>query len=459
LAGIGFELRKLLRRESLLGILRAYGYAGLISSGPWVLSILGVMLVGILSVGIVLPAYRVQQFLVSITYIMCASLVLTGLLQLMFTRFVADRLFQRKRDLVMPNLLGVLTLTTLVSGGLGAAVMIFLFGAEVGVAYRVLMVGCFVTVCDVWMLVVLMSGLKNYRQVLGIFVAGYGVSVLGCLVLRRSSMEGLLAGFLLGQVVLFALMLAALVRDYPPARALVAYGFLSRKQSFYSLMFTGFFYNLGIWADKLLFWFNPDTSEHVIGPLRSSVIYDLPIFLAYLSIVPGMAVFLVRVETDFAEQYDLYYNAVREGDTLPHIEHLRHGMTFFIRQGIYEIFKVQGLTMLVLLLAGERLLKLIGISPLYLQLLYVDLVAVGVQVLLLAILNVLFYLDQRAVALALTILFTVLNVGFTLITFALGPAFYGYGFAAATAITSFAGIMILSRLFGRLEYETFMLQR
>jgi uncharacterized membrane protein len=189
------------------------------------------------------------------------------------------------------------------------------------------------------------------------------------------------------------------------------------------------------------------------------VIYDLPIFLAYLSIVPGMAVFLVRVETDFAEQYDLYYNAVREGDTLPHIEHLRHGMTFFIRQGIYEIFKVQGLTMLVLLLAGERLLKLIGISPLYLQLLYVDLVAVGVQVLLLAILNVLFYLDQRAVALALTILFTVLNVGFTLITFALGPAFYGYGFAAATAITSFAGIMILSRLFGRLEYETFMLQR
>ena len=56
MAGIGFELRKLLRRDSLLGLLQAYTYAGLISSGPWVLSILGILLVGILSLGIVIPA-------------------------------------------------------------------------------------------------------------------------------------------------------------------------------------------------------------------------------------------------------------------------------------------------------------------------------------------------------------------------------------------------------------------
>ena len=74
MAGIGFELRKLLKRESLLGILRAYGYAGLISSGPWVLSILGIMLVGILSVGKVSPTIRVQQFLVVVNYIMAGSL-------------------------------------------------------------------------------------------------------------------------------------------------------------------------------------------------------------------------------------------------------------------------------------------------------------------------------------------------------------------------------------------------
>ncbi len=458
MAGIGFELRKLLRRESLLGILRAYGYAGLISSGPWVLSILGIMLVGILSVGKVSPTVRVQQFLVVVNYIMAGSLILTGLLQLMFTRFVADRLFQRKRNLVVPNLMGVLTLTSLVAGGSSAAVVMFLFTDE-GIVLRVLMVVSFVAVCDVWMLVVLMSGLKNYRRVLAIFVAGYGISIAASLGLRRFNLEGLMSGFLLGQVVLLFLMLAVVVRDHPRSRTLVSFDFLRPKQSFYSLMFTGFFYNLGIWVDKLLFWFNPVTSEPIIGPLRASMIYDLPIFLAYLSIIPGMAVFLVRIETDFAEHYDLFYNAVREGDTLPHIEHLRQGMTFYIRQGIYEIFKVQGLTLLVLLLAGARILEAIGISSLYLQLFYVDLVAVGVQVLLLSILNVLFYLDQREFALALSFLFTVLNVILTLLTMWLGPAYYGYGFAGATILAVFVGIIFLSRLLSQLEYETFMLQK
>jgi uncharacterized membrane protein len=33
MAGIGFELRKLLQRESYFALVRAYAYAGLISSG------------------------------------------------------------------------------------------------------------------------------------------------------------------------------------------------------------------------------------------------------------------------------------------------------------------------------------------------------------------------------------------------------------------------------------------
>ena len=49
MAGIGFELRKILSRDSYTATLRAYVYAGLISSGPWVLSIISVMLIGAMS--------------------------------------------------------------------------------------------------------------------------------------------------------------------------------------------------------------------------------------------------------------------------------------------------------------------------------------------------------------------------------------------------------------------------
>ena len=45
MAGIGFELRKILSRDTYTATLHAYVYAGLISSGPWVLSIISVSVI------------------------------------------------------------------------------------------------------------------------------------------------------------------------------------------------------------------------------------------------------------------------------------------------------------------------------------------------------------------------------------------------------------------------------
>jgi len=171
-----------------------------------------------------------------------------------------------------------------------------------------------------------------------------------------------------------------------------------------------------------------------------------------------MAVFLVRMETDFAEAYNNFYTSVREGDTLEHIERLKDEMVLTIRQGIYEIFKVQGITVVLLYLLGEKILAFIGISPLYVHLFQIDIVAVGVQVLLLAILNVLFYLDFLMIAFSLCLLFVAANTLFTYITIELGPQFYGYGFAVALVLTSLIGLVLISRKLDRLEYETFMIQ-
>jgi len=215
-------------------------------------------------------------------------------------------------------------------------------------------------------------------------------------------------------------------------------------------------YNLGIWIDKLIFWFTPSTSEVVLGPLRASVIYDIPIFLAYLSIVPGMAVFLVRVETAFAEEYEGFFAAVRDGETLADIRRRRDRLTLAVKHGISDIFKVQGTTVLVLLLAGPRLLEAVGISRLYLQLFSVDLAGVAMQVLMLAVFNVLFYLDQRRTTLALSATFCALNAILTAASQHAGPAFYGYGFALSTAITSLVGLLVASRKLDRLETDTFM---
>jgi len=456
MAGIGFKLRDLLKNERSLGLLRAYTYAGIISSGPWVLSIMGVMAIGVLSLGIVVPSSMIVQFLVSVTYLMALSLVLTSTLQLTFTRFVADRLFENKHQLVLPNLLGALTLTTLVSSLLGFLLLAFFF--EEPLFYRILMFAAFVILSDVWIIAVFLNGMKEYRNILMTFFIGYGIAVIAALLLRPYGLNGLLGGFVLGQAVLMFLLLYYVIRDYP-ARRLISFDFLHRRQAFYSLTFTGLFFNLGVWADKFLFWINPSTSEAIIGSLRASYIYDLPIFLAYLSIIPGMAVFLVRMETDFSEQYESFYTAVREGETLVHMERIRNNMVFIVRQGIFEIFKIQGLTILFLILFGPAILDAFGISILYMPLFNIDLVGVGLQVLFMAVLNVYFYLDLRKLTMFLCALFLICNIILTLISQALGPIFYGYGFALALVLSNIVGLGILSRKLDNLEYTTFMLQR
>lgn len=456
MAGIGFELRRLLRRDSYLGLLRAYGYAGIISSGPWILSIIGVMIIGVLSIGVVFPTSLIVQFLVSVTYLMALSMIFTGGLQLLFTRFMADRLFEGARQEIAPNFLGAITVTTLSGGLVAGAGLYFLF--EEPIEYRLLMLGNFTALCGIWISVILITSLKEYRMALGIFFVGYSITVAAGLALRPYKVEGLLGGFFIGQAVILFIMIWLVLRSYPAER-LVSFSFFRPGKVYYSLAAIGLFYNIGVWADKFVFWANPLTSERIIGPLRASLIYDLPIFLAYLSIMPGMAVFLTRIETDFAERYDAFYSAVREGDTLAHIERARDEMVYTLRQGIYEIFKVQGFTVVALLLTGPAILRSIGISPYYIHLFYVDVTGVGVQVLLLATLNVFYYLDERGCSLFITALFAVLNTLLTAVTQWLDPAFYGYGFAGAGVISSLAGLFLLARKLDRLEYITFMLKR
>ena len=457
MAGIGFELRRLLRKNTLVGLIEAYAYAGIIGSGPWVFSIVGILLIGLFSASVVVPSFLVTQFQTSVTYLVASSLILSGLVQLAFTRFVSDRLFEKKKDVILPNLHGLM-LIVVGGAGLVGTLCLFLLLPGQGLVYRLLMLAGFVLMCGVWVLTILLSGMKRYKAIVGLFALAYALIVISALWLRAYGLEGLLGGFVFGNFVLLAGMWVLTVREFSLEQQLIRFDFADFKLFYPSLIAIGFLYNLAIWVDKFMFWYFPPTSDPIIGHLRASLIYDLPVFLSYLSIIPGMAVFLVRIETDFVEYYDKFYDAVRDGGSLEYIESMRDEMVYSIQQGLGEIAKIQTLAVLVTFVAGPALLRALGISELYLPLLHVQVIGAGLQVGLMAILNVFFYLDQRRIVLFLCLEFVVLNVLLTALTLAFGAALYGYGFTLSVLITLCTGLVLLTRQLNRLEYETFMLQ-
>ncbi len=158
--------------------------------------------------------------------------------------------------------------------------------------------------------------------------------------------------------------------------------------------------------------------------------------------------------TDLVE----YYNAVHEGASLQHIERMRNAMVEAPRIGPWAIIWVQTIAAMLLFAVGAVVLAWLRISALYLPPLYVDVIAAGLQMVFMGVINVFFYLDRRLIVTGLVGGFVVLNVILTSVTLALNPAWYGYGFAGSQLVVALASLYLLDRKLDVLEYETFMLQ-
>jgi uncharacterized membrane protein len=72
-------------------------------------------------------------------------------------------------------------------------------------------------------------------------------------VLRPWGVEGLLAGFVAGQRLLFAGMQAMIVRDFPAPR-FVSFECFGERLRYPTLAWIGFLFNLGVWIDTFIFW-------------------------------------------------------------------------------------------------------------------------------------------------------------------------------------------------------------
>lgn len=460
-----FFLRGMRGRNRVGGTLQAYGFASVLACGAWVLAIVGVLLIGVLRLPTGWPPPLAAQFQVSATCLIAVSLILTGPLQLHVVRFAADRLAEGRGEAVLPGLHAAGLVVTVLAGLFGLACALWAFPQQ-SALYRALMLAAFVLMCHVWIAVTFLSGMKQYRAIACAFVAGYGAAALAALALRRFGLEGLLGGLAIGELVLLAGMAMAIHRRHRshrdrrngPGPSLLSFEIFARRHRYPGLMAIGLLYPLGIWVDKLQFWYHAGTGQRVIGPLHASAIYDVPVFLAWLAVVPAMAAFVLRIDRDFVAHYDAFADAVRGGGSLQRIEQARNALVRAVRLGLYEIVKLLAIAALLLFALGRPLLALFGMADLYLPLLHVDVVGAGLYVVLLATLSLYFCLDRRREVLLIGAAFVVLNAGLTHLTLTLGPAWYGYGFAFAALIVVAIALVLLDRRLERLEYETYMLQ-
>jgi polysaccharide biosynthesis protein PelG len=457
MAGIGFELRRILKRDSLSSLGKVYGYSAILSSGPWVISIVAIMLIGFINLSTMRASGNTAHFQIVITYAiaLASSLIITGILQLPFTRYVADLIFRNREDEVLPSYFGAIFLSWLLGLPFMTPVVLYVFHGQ-NFFFLAGVIATFLVLCGIWISGVLASSLKVYKQVVWAYFFAYAFIVL-CSYLYGDTTIKLIFIFFFGNAILFITLMTLIIGSYNSS-VFMKINFFWAPNFYWSLAIAGLVYNLGAWVDKFIFWYDPLTGYSVLGRLHASRIYDIPIFLAYLSILPSMAIFFYRLETDFAEKNTLFYDAILNGGTLGLIKEYKQEMAIVVRQALHEIIVVQGVVDIIIFLSASKIFAMLHIPQLYLGLLYVLTIGAMLQVSFMSVLAILYYLDKKVPAMWLSIAFFFSNAILTYISIHMGPAMFGYGYAVSLLFVLAGGLIVLRNIIEDLEYETFMLQ-
>ena len=452
MAGIGFVLRKLTSRGDLLGLARGYAHASVSSSGSWLFTI--VALAAITHFGPSFATYAdLSTFRLVVVYNFAFSLVITGPLILVLTRYLSDQIFARTVAGVPGMVVGGLAIAIAASALVGAP-FYFWYVDLPPVARMAGWVG-FALVSSIWVLSVFLSTLKEYAAVtrtfgIGLLVAlgaAYGAG-------PNAGVDGMLLGFDVGLAFIVFALVARVFAEFP-FEVHQVFAFVPYFRTQWPLALGGVVYFAGIWVDKWLMWTAPERQVLPAG-LVSYPDYDSALFLAALSIVPSMAVFVVNIETRFFEQYHRFYRDIGSHATLARIRENQAGLLNAVFLGSRQLVLPQIVLVLGAIVLAPVIFMVFGIPYGQLGIFRIAMLGALFQLFFMLLTIVLSYLDLSRKTLALHGLFLVTNLMATLVTLRLGFPYYGYGYFVASVVAFLAACVVTFRSLDELPYHAFI---
>ena len=424
----------MLARDSLGSTMGAFLTGTAVTSGPWLLTTLVLVAMHLSSdAADVADAQRV------ITLVYAGAIVVGAPIDIVLSRYAADRVYERRSDQIAAPLRRVIAACLLAFAALGAATMA-LTGAPLTLAIPGTALAA--VVAAQWLLLSAAGGLSSPGIILRAFAFGAPVSVAAGFSLSRwLGAAGMLHGFAAGQLITLGVLLVGTLRALPPvededARILPAF------RTYWMLAASAFAFYAGLWVDKLVVL-------GVDGSAAASA-YATMAALAWLSVVPACASLFVAVETGFYRRFRAFYASLGTGASLPELETLSSNLRDEVWRTLRGVAAVQASVTLLCLVAAPMVSRLLGLGEV--GVLRALVIGAGFQVVALAETLLLNYFDFRREALMMALTQLVASAVLTLV---LGA---GVGYATACGLTCVVGVPLLRRRMRTLLAHTFLSQ-
>ncbi|MCA1950452.1 MAG: exopolysaccharide Pel transporter PelG [Treponema sp.] len=298
MAGIGFQLRKIISRGNLYETIGALVSGVFIVAGPWLISVVAMALLqGLFTT---LKVEHLVVFQVVVVYSYAFSLSLFSALHHHFTRIIADLVWEGRHGEAAAWMLRFILLTVGLSLVIAVPVS-HIIPLQIGEAenlFRIGIAALFTVINILWIIMLFISLLKQYVVILIVFLGGMGISVFTApLLAHQYGVAGALFGYTGGLAVIDIVFLAIALVKYPPRKPEQGWRtFWHYLGRYGALIASGFFFYTGQWLDKMFFWFFQGQAIPGIG-LKVFPEYDYAVYIAGLSIIPGLVYFVIIAET------------------------------------------------------------------------------------------------------------------------------------------------------------------
>lgn len=452
MAGIGFVLRRLLKKDDLAGLIQAYTHATFASAGPWLCTVITIALVVLLSSYFV-SSYTITEFRIIVIYNFGFSLVISGPIFMVTTRYLADAIYCKDLTRTSGLLIGTMALQYMIQLPLGCWFYFFYAELTDGMALSALV--NFMLVGTIWLIAVFLTALKDYKTVSFAFIAGIVLTVtLGPALAEPYGAAGILNGFNIGIATILAVLFSRILVEYR-CRLTQIFHFIPFMKRYWELTMAGLLYNMGIWIDKWIMWTAPE-AETLPNNMVSYPDYDSGMFLAYITIVPSMAMFIVSIETEFFEHYLRFYREIQRKINFNKILDNQKTVVISVLQSCGKFLVLQGSICLIAILLAPQIFKTFGMSPLQIGIFRYGTLGALFHALFLFLTIVLSYFDSRRTVVAIYAFFFAANGIFTYLFMQLGFHYYGYGYCLASILTFAIAAFITARYMNELPYHAFI---
>ncbi|MBQ1326902.1 MAG: exopolysaccharide Pel transporter PelG [Eubacterium sp.] len=452
MAGIGFELKKAFNKKGIIALLKAYGYSGLVCTGPMILGI--VLLLGIRMLGIAAHATKAELGLLNamVTYTLLFSLVMVNILAMVTTRYIADCIYMKKEEDIMPSFYGSISCILL----LGCPIWgIFLHFSGVSLSERYCCYIFFGELVIVWTEINYLTAIKNYREIMKAFLVAVTASlvvgyIFGVKLHILPTTMALLASMCIGYGIMGLWYYVLLTRYFPRGRC-SAMKFLKWLSAYPELGCLGICMSIGLYGHIVLMWSSP-INNCVKGLFFEAPQYDVPALLSFLSILITTINFVTSVEVEFYPKYRNFFGLLNSEMTYSDIEQARIEMEQTLTRELSYTFLKQFFSTLIFIILGTFLIPKIplGFNEDMLGIYNVLCCAYAFYAIGNATMLIQLYFADNTGALISGAVFMIFSFGGTFATIFLDIKWYGFGFLLGSFLFAVVSLLQLKKYLSKI---------